>query len=71
MTGEIRGRGRPRKTESTYTDTRNDLIRAGLNCSRRMVFFQRESMPLSKMPVFLKAHFITISRAKKSMPRLF
>ena len=30
MTGEIRGRGRPRKTESTYTDTRNDLIRSGL-----------------------------------------
>lgn len=30
MTGEIRGRGRPRKTESTYADTRNDLIRSGL-----------------------------------------
>ena len=30
MTGENRGRGRPRKTESTYADTRNDLIRSGL-----------------------------------------
>ncbi|MDJ4624475.1 TetR/AcrR family transcriptional regulator [Salmonella enterica] len=30
MTGELRGRGRQRKTESTYTDTRNDLIRSGL-----------------------------------------
>ncbi|HGS6002809.1 TPA: TetR family transcriptional regulator C-terminal domain-containing protein [Klebsiella quasipneumoniae subsp. similipneumoniae] len=30
MTGEIRGRGRPRKTESTYADTRNDLVRSGL-----------------------------------------
>lgn len=30
MTGETRGRGRPRKTESTYADTRNDLIRSGL-----------------------------------------
>lgn len=30
MTGEIRGRGRPRKTEGTYADTRNDLIRSGL-----------------------------------------
>lgn len=30
MTGEIRGRGRPRKTEGTYTDTRKDLIRSGL-----------------------------------------
>ena len=30
MSGETRGRGRPRKTESTYADTRNDLIRSGL-----------------------------------------
>lgn len=30
MTVEIRGRGRPRKTEGTYADTRNDLIRSGL-----------------------------------------
>ncbi|MGQ8485848.1 acrylate utilization transcriptional regulator AcuR [Klebsiella aerogenes] len=30
MTGENRGRGRPRKTESTYADTRNNLIRSGL-----------------------------------------
>ncbi|WJV55998.1 TetR family transcriptional regulator C-terminal domain-containing protein [Prodigiosinella aquatilis] len=30
MAGETRGRGRPRKTESTYSDTRNDLIRSGL-----------------------------------------
>ncbi|HGK5511166.1 TPA: TetR/AcrR family transcriptional regulator, partial [Salmonella enterica subsp. enterica serovar Newport] len=30
MTGEIRRRGRPRKTEGTYADTRNDLIRSGL-----------------------------------------
>ncbi|HAF2545893.1 TPA: TetR family transcriptional regulator [Salmonella enterica] len=30
MAGEIRGRGRPRKTEGTYADTRNDLIRSGL-----------------------------------------
>ncbi|MEG5802965.1 TetR family transcriptional regulator C-terminal domain-containing protein [Enterobacter hormaechei] len=30
MTGEIRRRGRPRKTESTYADTRNDLIHSGL-----------------------------------------
>lgn len=30
MIGETRGRGRPRKTESTYADTRNDLIRSGL-----------------------------------------
>ncbi|MCM7766333.1 acrylate utilization transcriptional regulator AcuR [Enterobacter bugandensis] len=30
MTSEIRRRGRPRKTESTYADTRNDLIRSGL-----------------------------------------
>ncbi|WP_312776213.1 TetR family transcriptional regulator C-terminal domain-containing protein [Pseudescherichia sp.] len=30
MTGESRGRGRPRKTESTYADTRKDLIRSGL-----------------------------------------
>lgn len=30
MGGETRGRGRPRKTESTYADTRNDLIRSGL-----------------------------------------
>lgn len=30
MTSETRGRGRPRKTESTYADTRNDLIRSGL-----------------------------------------
>ncbi|MDK9838556.1 TetR/AcrR family transcriptional regulator [Klebsiella michiganensis] len=30
MIGEARGRGRPRKTESTYADTRNDLIRSGL-----------------------------------------
>ncbi|MCO4113951.1 acrylate utilization transcriptional regulator AcuR [Aeromonas hydrophila] len=30
MTGETRGRGRPRKTESTYADTRDDLIRSGL-----------------------------------------
>lgn len=30
MTSENRGRGRPRKTESTYADTRNDLIRSGL-----------------------------------------
>ena len=30
MTGENRGRGRPRKTESTYANTRNDLIRSGL-----------------------------------------
>ena len=30
MTGENRGRGRPRKTERTYADTRNDLIRSGL-----------------------------------------
>ena len=30
MTGEIRGRGRPRKTESTYADTRDALIRSGL-----------------------------------------
>ena len=28
--GESRVRGRPRKTESTYSDTRNDLIRSGL-----------------------------------------
>ncbi|RNM05350.1 TetR/AcrR family transcriptional regulator [Dickeya undicola] len=30
MTGETRGRGRPRKTESSYADTRDDLIRSGL-----------------------------------------
>lgn len=30
MIGETRRRGRPRKTESTYADTRNDLIRSGL-----------------------------------------
>ncbi|MGP2482037.1 acrylate utilization transcriptional regulator AcuR [Pantoea eucalypti] len=30
MIGEIRGRGRPRKTESTYADTRDALIRSGL-----------------------------------------
>jgi len=30
MNGETRGRGRPRKTESAYADTRNDLIRSGL-----------------------------------------
>lgn len=30
MNGKIRGRGRPRKTEGTYADTRNDLIRSGL-----------------------------------------
>jgi len=30
MSGETRGRGRPRKTESTYADTRDDLIRSGL-----------------------------------------
>lgn len=30
MNGETRGRGRPRKSESTYADTRNDLIRSGL-----------------------------------------
>ncbi|WP_038905177.1 TetR/AcrR family transcriptional regulator [Dickeya zeae] len=30
MTDTTRGRGRPRKTESTYSDTRNDLIRSGL-----------------------------------------
>ncbi|QQG27342.1 TetR/AcrR family transcriptional regulator [Pectobacterium carotovorum] len=30
MTSEPRGRGRPRKIESTYADTRNDLIRSGL-----------------------------------------
>ncbi|MVT01334.1 TetR family transcriptional regulator [Enterobacter sp. 10-1] len=30
MTDAPRGRGRPRKTESTYSDTRNDLIRSGL-----------------------------------------
>ncbi|MGG8896412.1 TetR/AcrR family transcriptional regulator, partial [Escherichia coli] len=30
MTGENRGRVRPRKTEITYADTRNDLIRSGL-----------------------------------------
>lgn len=30
MTSEIRGRGRPRKIEGTYADTRNNLIRSGL-----------------------------------------
>jgi TetR/AcrR family transcriptional repressor of nem operon len=30
MTGEIRGRGRPRKKESTHADTHKDLIRSGL-----------------------------------------
>lgn len=30
MISETRGRGRPRKTESTYVDTHNDLIRSGL-----------------------------------------
>ena len=35
MTGENRGRGRPRKTESTYADTRNDLIRSGLEAHRQ------------------------------------
>ncbi len=30
MAGAIRGRGRPRKTEGTFEDTRNDLIRSGL-----------------------------------------
>lgn len=71
MTGEIRGRGRPRKTESTYTDTRNDLIRSGLELLTQNGFLSTGVDALSKMPVFLKAHFITISRAKKSMPRLF
>lgn len=71
MTGEIRGRGRPRKTESTYADTRNDLIRSGLELLTQNGFLRRESMPLSKMPVFLKAHFITILRVKKNMLRPF
>ncbi len=30
MTGETRGRGRPRKTENAYADTRHALIRSGL-----------------------------------------
>ncbi|RNT31852.1 TetR family transcriptional regulator [Proteus mirabilis] len=30
MISETRRRGRPRKTENTYADTRNDLIRSGL-----------------------------------------
>ena len=30
MTGETRGRGRPRKTEGTYAGTRDALIRSGL-----------------------------------------
>ena len=64
MTGENRGRGRPRKTESTYADTRNDLIRSGLE-------LLTQSMPLLKMPMSLKAHFITTLRVKRIMLRPF
>ncbi|MCS1421247.1 MAG: TetR family transcriptional regulator C-terminal domain-containing protein [Hafnia sp.] len=39
MGGETRGRGRPRKTESTYADTRNDLIRSGLELLTQNGFF--------------------------------
>jgi TetR/AcrR family transcriptional regulator, transcriptional repressor for nem operon len=38
MSGETRGRGRPRKTESIYADTRNDLIRSGLELLTRNGF---------------------------------
>ncbi len=71
MTGENRGRGRPRKTESTYADTRNDLIRSGLELLTQNGFLATESMPLLKMPMSLKAHFITTLRVKRIMLRPF
>lgn len=42
MACEIRGRGGPRKTESIYADTRNDLIRSGLELLTQNGFLVRE-----------------------------
>ena len=66
MTGEMARR--PRK-QSTYT--RNDLIRKGLNCSRRMVFLSTGVDAIVKNASVPKGSFYYYFKSKKSMPRLF
>ena len=52
--------GRPRKTESTYADTRNDLIRSGLELLTQNGFLATGVDAIVKMPMSLKAHLLLL-----------
>ncbi|EBP0972789.1 TetR family transcriptional regulator [Salmonella enterica] len=69
MTGEIRGRGRPRKTESTYADTRNDLIRSGLELLTQNGFLSTGVDAIVKNASVPKGSFYYYFKSKEEYAR--
>ena len=64
------GEGRERQ-QSTYADTRNDLIRSGLELLTQNGFLATGVDAIVKNANVLKAHFITTLRVKRIMLRPF
>ena len=65
MVGEIRGRGRPRKRESSYADTREDLIRSGLELLTKNGFLSTGIDAIVKNAHVPKGSFYYYFRSKE------
>jgi TetR/AcrR family transcriptional repressor of nem operon len=63
--------GRPRKTESTYADTRNDLIRSGLELLTQNGFLSTGVDAIVKNASVPKGSFYYYFKSKRNTPRPF